>query len=313
VFKYKLPTEKSRVTSDLSSISHEEIVENAKRLVNAEDMKRICMSEGWGEVKEARIRLIVTAISFHNPPETIRNALFKASEIRKLGIIYAIQIGPIILEWNDSSILIPCEALEWDSGEFILALDMKTITPKDFFTKYADPVSEVIANWNGTYMYNEYTNNCQLFSEKILKAMEIENVFSAQIQKLLNSISTVDIRELVFTHKFDDDPREYEIKNHSELDELCHNKNPTTGSKDYELLKAYDRVFWLRYIGVAVGENFTNDRDLPKELLMKKQKFKSASNCFFGDLIESPCNYYPNKNKKIRFDGDWSWLPSNSW
>ncbi len=53
-----------------------------------------------------------------------------------------------------------------------------------------------------------------------------------------------------------------------------------TESEDYRLLKAYDRVFWLRYHGVAVSESLSKDRELQKELL---SKFKEASPCFFGD------------------------------
>jgi len=302
MFKNKLPTEKSRVKmnasvkktnsdASASSVSHDETVENAKCLVNAEDIKRIYLSEGWGDVKEARIKLIVTAISLHNPPGVFKDALVRAMGIAQLGIVHtAVQIGPIVLEWNDSSILVPCETLEWVSSKVLLALDMKTISVKDFFNKYANPVSEVIANWNGTYMYNEYTNNCQLFSEEILKAMEIENVFTGKVKKFLDSISTADTRELVFKHKFDDDPREYEIRNHSDLDELCYNKNPLVGSEDYRLLKAYDRVFWLRYHGVAVSENLAKDRDLQNQLLLK---FKSGSTCFFGDPTQNSDTCYP--------------------
>jgi len=160
---------------------------------------------------------------------------------------------------------------------------MKTLSLPDFFKKYLDPVRSVVASWNGTYMYNEYTNNCQLFSEEILRAMEIENVFSGKIKKFLDSISTADTTDLVFKHKFDNDPKEYEFRTHTDLDEVCQSKstllmNPQ--SEDYRLLKAYDRVFWLRYHGVSVSKNLANNKDLQKGLL---NKFKSASTCFFGD------------------------------
>jgi len=283
-----------------TSSSHDERTENAKALINAEDIKRIYLSEGWEGLTEVRIKLVVTAISLHNPPGIFKDKFVRLARIAKLGVVHtAVQIGPIILEWNDSSILIPCETNQWASSKVLLALDMKTLTLENFFKNFIGPVSEVIATWNGTYMYNEYTNNCQLFTEEVLKALNIENVFTGKIKKFLDSISTADTMDLVFKHKFDNDPREYEFRTHAELDEVCHQKliASNTESEDYRLLKAYDRVFWLRHHGVSVSENL-KDKALQKDLI---NRFKSASTCFFGDPAVSNTRYAktPQMDKDI--------------
>jgi len=242
-------------------------MENARALTRAEDIKRIYLSEGWDNLKECRVKLIVTAINLHHPPNPLKDAMVRMTRIAKLGIVHtAVQIGPIILEWNDSSILLPCETMEWASSKVLLALDMRTMPVKEFFENYIDRVAEVVATWNGTYMYNEYTNNCQLFSEEIFKAMDIENVFTGKIKKFLDSVSTADSKELAFKHTFDNDPTEYIFKSHSQLDTMCTKKgiDKDRGSEDYRLLKAYDRVFWLRYHGVAVSENLSKDIALQK-------------------------------------------------
>jgi len=273
-----------------TSSSHDERTENAKALINAEDIKRIYLSEGWEGLTEVRVKLVVTAISLHNPPGMLKDKFVRISRIAKLGVVHtAVQIGPIILEWNDSSILIPCETNQWASSKVLLALDMKTLTLENFFKNFIGPVSDVIATWNGTYMYNEYTNNCQLFTEEILKALNIENVFTGKVKKFLDSVGTADTMELVFKHKFDNDPREYEFKTHAELDEICHQKLASNvESEDYRLLKAYDRVFWLRHHGVSISEHLGKDKSLQKDLL---NKFKPASTCFFGDPAASNTRY----------------------
>jgi len=292
----------SEMNSSAAS-SHDEKVENARALVSSEDIKRIYLSEGWEEITEVRVKLVVTAINLHTPPGALKDAFVRLSGIAKLGVVHtAVQIGPIILEWNDSSVLIPCETKEWASSKVLLALDMKTLSLDDFFKKYIGPVSDVIASWNGTYIYNEYTNNCQLFTEEVLKAMEIDNVYTGKVKKFLDSVGTADGKDLVFKHKFDNDPREYEFRTHSDLDEVSYNKSSmllSPDSEDYRLLKAYDRVFWLRYHGVSVSENLAKEPQLQRELI---NRFKPASTCFFGDPTGSN-THYP-KAPKISFGED---------
>jgi len=309
MFKNRLPLQKkaqsgNKNTSEMntsSSSSHDEKVENARALVTSDDIKRIYLSEGWDGITEVRVKLIVTAISLHNPPGVLKDTFVRLAGIAKLGVVHtAVQIGPIILEWNDSSILIPSETQEWASSKVLLALDMKTLSMDDFFRKFIGPVSDVVANWNGTYIYNEYTNNCQLFTEEVLKAMEIENVFTGKIKKFLDSVGTADGKDLVFKHKFDNDQREYEFRTHSELDETCHLKSSllmSTDSEDYRLLKAYDRVFWLRYHGVSMSENLAKEPTLQRDLM---NRFKPASTCFFGDPTGSN-THYP-KTPSLTFD-----------
>jgi len=310
MFKGRLPVQKDFKTKDQSKMdsttsasnasSHDEKVENARALINAEDIKRIYMSEGWDGITAVRIKLIVTAINLHNPPNSMKDKLVKLTGIAKLGVVHTvIQIGPIILEWNDSSIVIPCETLEWASSKVLFALDMKTLTLDDFFMNYIDPVSSVVATWNSTYMYNEYTNNCQLFTEEIFKAMKIENVFTGKIKKFMDSMATADSKDLCFKHKFENDPVEYEITTHEALDKLCHKKsdflwkNPR--SEDVRLLKAYDRVFWLRYYGVNASERL--DSKLKEEL---SAKFKPAveEKCFFDDPTDTN-THYPKLNNVL--------------
>jgi len=57
-------------------------------------------------------------------------------------------------------------------------------------------------------------------------------------------------------------------------------------TEDFRLLKAYDRVFWLRYNHVTNSE--TIELELKKTLI---QRFHSANVCFFTDPSLTPTRY----------------------
>jgi len=200
----------------------------------------------------------------------------------------AIQIGPLILEWNDSSILLPCGTKEWSStsghtsSKVLVALDLKTLETKDFFTNYIDKICNLVAKWNGNHFYSKLDSNCQQFSDECLAILEIKNVFKGKIGRFLDSLSTTDSSDLTFSHIFDGEKEVHNFKNHKYLDDICSQKSRDgilkNNSDDFRLLKAYDRVFWLRYNRIRGSEKISEEER--KELL---QKFRCSDICFFGD------------------------------
>jgi len=301
IFKGKLPRHKNSINKSAPG-SNNQREEDARILINPEQILRTYMSDGWRNIKEsARVKLIVSAISLHNPPSFVKDTFVKICGIAELGLVHtAVQIGPIILEWNDSSIVIPCQSQEWYSSKVLLAFDIKTLTEEEFFKDYANEVCKVITNWNGNYEYGRFTNHCQRFSSEILQALNVDTSIleTGKVKKFLDSVSSTDSLDLCFKHKFPNDPREYEFKKHSDLDEVCFSKSDSgeliKDSEDWRLLKAYDRVFWLRYNGVAQSKKLSEQM---KENL--KKQFKCAKVCYFGDptasdtmFATSEDNYY---------------------
>jgi len=139
-----------------------------------------------------------------------------------------------------------------------------------------------VGNWNATKDYDEIKNNCQAFSEEILGALGLSNKYDGKIKKFLNSLGSTNPKDLSFSIKLNGDSKEVVFATHEHLDQFCDEKkqililNP--GSEDWRLLKAFDRVFWLRYFAL---ETANMDAELHQKLKRKYQC--AAGSCFFGN------------------------------
>jgi len=165
----------------------------------------------------------------------------------------SIVIGPYYLEWTTKGLTFPKKIM---SKGAIAAFDLGTIEPsKDVLKK----IAKIIYKWNTTRIYNTTDNNCQHFSDEILKEInvDIEKYFSGNLGKYMNQLrkgktcsmeyqipkeyqSELKLSYITFlTHSMLDDF----VRDLIKLDSKFEKKHPT----DYQLLKAFDRAFWLRY------------------------------------------------------------------
>jgi len=124
--------------SSSSSMSESEIEENARALTDPKQIQSIYMEQDWKKLnlQNCKVKLLITALSMRNsqPGYTVKDRLVRWTGIANLGTVHsAVQIGPIILEWNDSGIIIPSPSYEWNNHRILCALDLVTFPVKDFF------------------------------------------------------------------------------------------------------------------------------------------------------------------------------------
>lgn len=142
------------------------------------------------------------------------------------------------------------------SKNAIVAFDLGDINPTKELLK---SISKVVFNWNNTKLYNNKENNCQHFVDEILKSIniDIDKVFSGSIGKYMNMLRMG--KTSVMEYQI---PKEYQSEfkmtsitftSHDMLDKFVMDilkidqKFEENHKKDYALLKAFDRAFWLRY------------------------------------------------------------------
>jgi len=288
--KPKVPKQ-SESTDQGSAMSEDDLAQNARLLIDPKEIANIYFIPEFERtnISEIRVKLIITALSMNDTSSSIKNLLVRWSGIADLGMVHtAIQIGPVILEWNDSSVVLPCASYEWSNCRVLLALDIATLPRANFEKDLLQDVCEVVAHWNCNYEYNQYTNHCQAFSTDILQALGLSGRFDGKIKTFLTTVGLKDPKEINFEYQIKGDSVPGKFATHNQLDNFCHDKTSllTPGSEDFRLLKAIDRVFWIRYY--AVSESTTISPELKAELL---KRLKCSELCYFGDPHDTPTGY----------------------
>lgn len=119
------------------------------------------MRDDWESMnlKEAKVKLIITALSLNETPNVLKDKLSKWAGIGNLGAVHTAiqvilkkrvflkeQIGPIILEWNDSGIIIPAPSYDWPNYRVLGVLDMGLFPVEDFRRDFIPKVHFYIFN-----------------------------------------------------------------------------------------------------------------------------------------------------------------------
>jgi len=233
-----------------------------------------------------KIKLIITELGEGFTHRTIRRlgSLVGHGEIKssEFGLFHSsLIIGPVQLEWTDNSIVVPRK--EKSSSKAVFAVDVCKIRGQENLNDIYEKLSEFCTFWNGHRLYVQKDTNCQHFVVELLKAIGVYNQFKKNIEstilgKYLNKLKefgTCDMSYIIPEHlvqrmqkecKDEISPqlkqllqtaskgKEVIFESHSVLDEYYETVlkiEPTyfdigDHKKEEELLKAYDRAFWLR-------------------------------------------------------------------
>jgi len=188
-----------------SGMSQKDIEQNAKILSDPKLLELNYMRDDWESMnlKEAKVKLIITALSLKETPSVLKDKLSKWAGIGNLGAVHtAIQIGPIILEWNDSGIIIPAPSYDWPNYRVLGVLDMGSFPVEDFRRDFIPKICEKVTEWNGSVDYDKYKSNCQKFSEEILDTLGKGSKQDKKIENFLDSLGTLDPKDLKFKFQF---------------------------------------------------------------------------------------------------------------
>eukprot|EP01119_Soliformovum_irregulare_P000416 TRINITY_DN1028_c0_g1_i1.p1 TRINITY_DN1028_c0_g1~~TRINITY_DN1028_c0_g1_i1.p1 ORF type:complete len:319 (-),score=82.99 TRINITY_DN1028_c0_g1_i1:68-1024(-) len=200
-----------------------------------------------------RIKLIICSLGLNQPQSPIFNAIGKITGIAQLGTVHtAIQIGPCILDWNAQALVEFKPSWEYKSFKVLAVLDLGDIDRNKFIQDYMQPLAERISDWN-IKSYGAFSTNCQAFTTDMLKILEmkLDEPTDTQIGHFIHNLQEIDHKDIPFKFTFQGNERTF--NSHLELDIFCHDneeylkdKTNPQAQKDRRLLKAYDRVFWLR-------------------------------------------------------------------
>jgi hypothetical protein len=127
--------------------------------------------------------------------------------------------------------------------------------------KIIDIVSEVVSRWNSCHNYDNLTNNCQTFVDDLLSNLGItlkeDLKCSTILENFLKKLRQKGECELEYDipEEFQtlfEDKKRMKFSNHQELDSFVNklfSQNFQLEIKSFglDLLKGFDRAFWLRY------------------------------------------------------------------
>jgi len=232
-----------------------------------------------------KIKLVLTEISQSEKQKKLRRLISPFTSTfgigPKLGLFHSsLIVGPWYLEWTNKSLCVPKKVF---SSAALIAVDIENaldIMDVDFVI---DKVSDVIIRWNCVCKYDQSINNCQVFVDDILAHLGIDQLkFKGQLGNYLKDMRTFGVCEPVFhvsseLHKVTGiSQSKIKFETHHELDEFVNDilkKYPKffiSFPGDADLLKSFDRAFWLK--------NFKNKEEDSFKPAMKNSK---SENCPF--------------------------------
>lgn len=181
----------------------------------------------------------------------------------KYGIFHsALLIGEWMFDWDDSELCIP-KKLSSELALFVV--DIGTISILHQVDEVIDKIAKIIVKWNTKFEYSmipgktkQHKGNCQEFVEDILNSINIKPKFEGATALFLEKMRTQGKSEMVYETKDPELIKKFGFEKkvfttHEELDkfmietERVFEDFELTHKQDYELLKCFDRAFWLRY------------------------------------------------------------------
>jgi hypothetical protein len=280
---YNLTKSTSESTSVLENVENDELGDENDEDNEREDdgeMKEMWLSENPKLEKNLKVKLIITDM---NSDSEIRQSLrtvvspvlSKLKFLPKYGIFHTcLVIGPFKLEWNNSALCIPRVI---KSKASLLALDIKEIATVGEFKTTVDILAEVITKWNNTMKYSEAHStakkgNCQDFVLDVLKALNIALDLSGPVEAYLKDMKKHGQCRMkfplddTFKEHFQIKEQSLQFETHRELDEFvnrCIVLDPNFGKsnfvQEYQLLKGFDRAFWMRHLEQLSREESKRD------------------------------------------------------
>eukprot|EP01119_Soliformovum_irregulare_P000418 TRINITY_DN1028_c0_g2_i1.p1 TRINITY_DN1028_c0_g2~~TRINITY_DN1028_c0_g2_i1.p1 ORF type:complete len:351 (-),score=97.35 TRINITY_DN1028_c0_g2_i1:32-1084(-) len=263
------------------------------------------------------IKLIISSLSLNEPPNKFFNALGKLFRIAKLGSVHtAIQIGPCILDWNASAIVQHEASTDYANYQALAVVDVGVMNRQDFLDSKARLLAERIVSWN-IKPYSQFSTNCQAFTTDMLKVLNLKlnDRTSTHVGHFIHNLQNLDHKDIPF--KFSFQGKEIVFNNHKELDIFCHDNHQylsdtcnAQAQQERKLLKAFDRVFWLRLYDAKASQDLTIDRR--NEFIKKFESYpaihiddqerpgethvKVGTGCYFHDPGDTDTMYQKTLN-----------------
>jgi hypothetical protein len=220
---------------------------------------------------KVKVKLVVTEISFSDKQKHLRKLVSPFISTfgigPRMGLFHsALIIGPYYFEWTNKSLCVPKKVF---SSAALIAVDVENTLATMDVDFVIDKVSDVIVRWNCVCKYDQSSNNCQVFIEDLLVALGIDQLkFKGQLAGFLKDMRTHGSCEPAFTISSELakatglSETKTKFESHKELDTFVQKiveKYPKFSSSfpgDYELLKSFDRAFWLKHFRAVDEENF---------------------------------------------------------
>eukprot|EP01027_Heterolobosea_sp_BB2_P015521 GEZU01022202.1.p1 GENE.GEZU01022202.1~~GEZU01022202.1.p1 ORF type:complete len:264 (-),score=34.97 GEZU01022202.1:145-936(-) len=230
--------------------------------------------------KKVKVKLVITELA----PNTKHLRYFLSpvlcaipSGSHDFGLFHtALIVGPWLLEWNRSALVIPRRMSS--QMAFISADIGDLVITNNSLEEIVDKIADCVVDWNVNYKYvktnysahlddsKTFAGNCQDFVDAMLKTLDISVRFDGPLAEFLNNIRctgradmTFNCKDLASKFPFIEKPSRT-FTTHKELDVFVtaiieeEALFETEYKNEYLLLKSFDRAFWLRFIRKATPE-----------------------------------------------------------
>jgi hypothetical protein len=292
----KETTDHVNTETNFSSTSQDTVTDEKIEEITTQEMKEVVNE--LSVKKDIKVKLIISEIAHSSARKQLRQfvspILMQLDLAPTFGMFHsALQVGPFLLEWNNSAIAIPRKCM---SRAAILSLDVEAIHTTDRIEEVINKMAEYIVRWNTTMEYAErpknrkVEGNCQDFIDGLLKKLEINVNFDGCVGKYLENLRRVGRSDLEFSmdpefrQHFGVKEKSVIFKTHIELDtfvKMLVSVNPEFGitwyKKEYQLIKSFDRAFWMRHF------KFPNEKDYVSLVEGEDEECK----CPFGNPLET--------------------------
>lgn len=284
------------------SMTSIELKEQSKVLSLEEMLKSVYFSEkllkGF-KLNNLKVKVFLVEYGSKNKLNQLKNGAdilspttvgFKGKDPDVIAYYLSLMIGPFVLEWNESELIIPKTCIDVN----LVNVDVPTIGyVRDL---NLTSLAKFVCSWNIEKKYRisktyKENGNSQDFIDEALQTLGIvvKNEYMNQLFTEIRTHGSTNIKI-----KFDDEFREkFKIsssepivfKDHAQLDQFVNdlfNIEPLFMKRYqdiYDLLKLYDRLFWTRY------SDAKNDIQ-PKEKELKDIENLIKENCKEKDFTE---------------------------
>ncbi|KAG2374881.1 hypothetical protein C9374_010255 [Naegleria lovaniensis] len=222
------------------------------------------------EQNTVKVKIVISEIARTKGRKAFRRMmspiLSRLDMLPELGMFHsAIQIGPWLIEWNNSAICVPRKCV---SSAAMLSADIEQLQTNEDVRKVVEKLSAVIVKWNTSMQYKERdtepgkSGNCQDFVDDVLHNIGLsrDKLSEGPLGEFLKKLKTKGQSDLVFKMSdsfrkaFNLEENKKKFKTHKELDDFVNSLVAIDHSFEnnyrYEwlFLKSMDRAFWLKHI-----------------------------------------------------------------
>nr|CAG4713537.1 unnamed protein product [Naegleria fowleri] len=222
------------------------------------------------EQNTVKVKIVISEIARTKGRKAFRRMmspiLSRLDLLPELGMFHsAIQIGPWLIEWNNSAICVPRKCV---SSAAMLSADIEQLQTNEDVRKVVEKLSAVIVKWNTTMQYKERdtepgkSGNCQDFVDDVLQNIGLsrDKLSEGPLGEFLKKLKTKGQSDLVFKMSdsfkkaFNLEENKKKFKTHKELDDFVNSlvaiDHNFENNYRYEwlFLKSMDRAFWLKHI-----------------------------------------------------------------